>query len=146
MADKMWWYMQQIKDHDVSSLSPDKRAIFDDMMSAEMDHYQTSVKKMIAKIRGDAAHVSEIKAEYGMRSGYLHGDQSAIYEMLIDYRDDVKPRASFIPRFSEHRILGSNAQLVLLFMDAIGEATGRTYAANVLAPKLFKAFEIKQNM
>jgi hypothetical protein len=142
-AEKMWWYMQQIPDHNLSKLSDEERKAFEDMIRRETKHYQTTVKKMLSKLKGNPAHVSEIKAEYGMRSGYLHGDQSAVYELFVSTYEDERPTASFEARFSEHRILGSNAQIALLLMDAIGEATGRTHATNVLLPKLFAAFGMK---
>lgn len=143
MIDKMSWYMKQWHDYDLSGLDDEGKNLFQEMMSREYEQYQTQVKKMLQKLKGAAAHVSEIKAEYGMRSGYLHGDQSALYELFMyaDTRPDNS--ASYEARFSEARILGANAQFVVLLMDAMGDATGRRFAiSDVLLGKLIAAFGI----
>jgi hypothetical protein len=142
MIEKMKWYLKQISDYDLSGLDDEGKKLFEQMMTQEYEAYQTGVKKMFKKLEGTRRHVSDLHAEYGMRSGYLHGDQSAAYELFIDADERPGNAASYEGRFSEQRILGSNAQLALLFMDAIGEATGRPYAADVLSSKLVAAFGV----
>jgi hypothetical protein len=80
-----------------------------------------------------------------LRSGYLHGDQSAGYEVVLTGAVERGGAASIVGQFSQHRVAAYAAQYAVLLMEAIGEAVGRSFTVNILGPKLSAAFSLERS-
>ncbi len=139
---KMRGYMKKMPDLDLSSLTDQERTDFERLLGQKEKvdtrkwYHMRNVAEADSQLRNDF-----IGVEYGLRSGYLHGDQAAYYEVCEMYADERANQPSVSGQFSEHRVVGYAAQYAVLFMSAVEEAVGRQYGVAYLGPKIARLFQ-----
>jgi hypothetical protein len=82
--------------------------------------------------------------EYSMRSGYLHGDQGALYEVCNMRAELREGEPSFNAQFNDRRVAGYATYYALKLMSAVEDAVGRQYAVFTLKQKLDRLFRPAQ--
>ncbi len=140
---KLRGYMKKMPDLDMTMLSAETRADFELLRQNERIHTQrwNTMRDVAETIE---ARSKFIDVEYGLRSGYLHGDQSGGYEVVLMGAEERGGAASIVGQFSQHRVAAYAAQYAVLLMEAIGKAVGRSFAVSILGPKLAAAFSLER--